>query len=353
MKAVFAVAVLCCVLLAEAKKDYSIKIKSKVPGNPTVLELKSGSDAGDDMVNYHFTNDGTGALRLTSQQGADGKQAPVLTIQGKPTVASFLEVAAANSTSNVSEAAPVTAPVETSSADPADRSEQEEKDENAALPVKQGGTSTSVNGRMKVMGKGGKSTSLMTTSAHTVGGTAQWVLLEMDDFSEIKDWVRSNGKKIQEGVSCSQGGDDGSADNFLGPRFGPSADCQGSFFSASKTFTLPEHTEVMVTGRYHFIDQWTGSMHGFAKVDGVKRWVKQYEYCTKMFSAFCREYSISVCGDERYPEKLSEKFAFSWPHTKSTLKLEVGMDTMSGTPPTCTQVKSWGVDDIAIWIKRA
>ena len=184
MKAVFAVAVLCCVLLAEAKKDYSIKIKSKVPGSPTVLEvsnsacmlcawlrcllhaatlclaaffalsyvltnmrldalvcsivsfstfylqLKSGSDAGDDMVNYHFTNDGTGALRLTSQQGADGKQAPVLTIQGKPTVASFLEVAAANSTSNVSEAAPVTAPVETSSADPADRSEQEEKVRN-------------------------------------------------------------------------------------------------------------------------------------------------------------------------------------------------------------------------------
>lgn len=108
----------------------------------------------------------------------------------------------------------------------------------------------------------------------------------------------------------------------------------------------------MVTGRYHFIDQWTGTMHGFASTDGVKRWVRQYEYCTKMFSAFCREYSISVCGDERFPEKLSEKFSFSYPHTKTTLKLDVGMDTLTANAPTCTQVKSWGVDDIQIWIKR-
>lgn len=84
----------------------------------------------------------------------------------------------------------------------------------------------------------------MTTTAHSVAGVAQWVLLTHEDFSEVKDWVKPNGKKIQEGVTCFQGGDDGNADAFLGPRFGPSADCGNSFFSASKTFTLPEHTEV-------------------------------------------------------------------------------------------------------------
>jgi len=367
MRGAFALAALACLAasVAAGKKDYSIKIKNKVVGSPTVLELKSGSDAADPeaVVNYQFTNDGAGRLVLTSQIGVDAKKAPALVFVGKPPAASFLELSEPGNATNASITSSVPAgdanvsakvfEKEEPTADPADRSEQDEKDENAALPPVQGGTKTAVQGKMRVMGKGGKSSSLMTTSAFSVAGASQWVLLSHEDFGEIKDWVRPNGKKVQEGVTCFQGGDDGAADNFLGPRFGPSADCQQSFFSASKTYTLPAHTEVMITGRYHFIDQWTGTMHGFAKTDGVKRWVKQYEYCTKMFSAFCREYSISVCGDERYPEKLSERFSFSFPHTKASLKLEVGMDTMTGNAPTCTQVKSWGVDDIQVWIKRA
>jgi len=343
-------ALACAALaVAAAKKDYSIKIKAKTVGTPTVLELKSGSDASEDqMVNYQFTNDAKGRMTLT-QLGGTGKMTPVMTIVGKPTAASFLQVEAGD---NATTAAKNETAEPAPAADSADDTAQAEKDESNALPPLEGGSKTVINGKCKVAGKGGKETKLMTTTAHSVAGVAQWVLLTHEDFSEVKDWVKPNGKKIQEGVTCFQGGDDGNADAFLGPRFGPSADCGNSFFSASKTFTLPEHTEVMVTGRYHFIDQWTGTMHGFASTDGVKRWVRQYEYCTKMFSAFCREYSISVCGDERFPEKLSEKFSFSYPHTKTTLKLDVGMDTLTANAPTCTQVKSWGVDDIQIWIKR-
>jgi hypothetical protein len=122
------------------------------------------------------------------------------------------------------------------------------QDEAAALPPLEGGSKTIINGKCKVAGKAGKETKILTTAAHTVGGVSQWVLLTHEDFSEVKDWVKPNGKKIQEGVTCFQGGDDANADAFLGPRFGPSADCGNSFFSASKTFTLPEHTEVRLRG---------------------------------------------------------------------------------------------------------
>lgn len=95
-----------------------------LPSLPDVLQLKSGSDASEDqMVNYQFTNDAKGRMTLT-QLGGTGKMTPVMTIVGKPTAASFLQVEAGD---NATTAAKNETAEPAPAADSADDTAQAEK----------------------------------------------------------------------------------------------------------------------------------------------------------------------------------------------------------------------------------
>jgi hypothetical protein len=222
----------------------------------------------------------------------------------------------------------------------------------AKLPSVVGGTAFTVAGPTKVSTATPGASAVKARGSYTVAGRKQWRMVSSDDMAEIQGWTKKSGQKILEPVTCSSGGGDAGADAFLGPRFGTGSDCNSAFFAAQKTYNLPPHTQVRVTGRYHFIDSWSNDTYvGYAKVGERTAWSHQYNYCHKLFTAFCREYSISVCGDDRYPEKLSHHFDFTLSHTEPTMALEMGMDSLQGNPLTCTQIRSWGVDDVEIFVR--
>jgi len=337
-----------------AKADSTLKVKASA-GKPTTLEFATGQDSSDadKKASFAFTNNGKGALSMTAKFG-DAQAAPVFTITGQATgafleeesVGSFMEVTAANTTEVSPQVNNASAPNSAAVA------AKEEMASAAKLPAVVGGTAFTVAGPTKVTTATPGASAVKARGSYTVAGRKQWRMVSSDDMAEIQGWTKKNGQKILEPVTCSSGGADAGADAFLGPRFGTGSDCNSAFFSALKTYNLPPHTQVRVTGRYHFIDSWSNDTYvGYAKVGDRTAWSHQYNYCHKLFTAFCREYSISVCGDDRYPEKLSHHFDFTLSHTEPSLALEMGMDSLQGNPLTCTQIRSWGVDDVEIYVR--
>merc|ERR1711871_230866 len=330
-----------------AKADSTLKVKGAA-GKPTSLEFATGMDSSDaeKKASYSFTNSGKGSLAFTAKFG-DAAAMPIFTLTGQAASASFLEDSAFPA---FLEADNVTGNQTSTKSTSADA-----KDEQAAsskLPAVVGGTAFTVAGATKVASENPGASSVKARGSYTVAGRRQWRMVASDDMAELAGWTKKSGQKILEPVTCSSGADDASADAFLGPRFGTGSDCNSAFFAAQKTYQLPAHTQVRVTGRYHFIDSWSNDTFvGYAKVGERTAWQYQYNYCKKLFTAFCREYSISVCGDERYPEKLSHAFDFTLSHTEPSMTLEMGMDSLQGNPLTCTQIRSWGVDDVEVYVR--
>jgi len=336
-----------------AKADSTLKVKAAA-GKPTTLEFATGMDSADaeKKGSYSFTNNAKGSLAFTAKLG-DSASVPVFTITGQASTASFLEEDASTmflEAANMTEL-PGNGSSSTLSAAAAAK---EEAAASSKLPAVVGGTAFTVVGATKVSNPAAAgSASVKARGVYTVAGRKQWRMVASDDMAEITGWTKKGGQKILEPVTCSSGSaEDAGADAFLGPRFGTGSDCNAAFFSAQKTYELPTHTQVRVTGRYHFIDSWSNDTYvAYAKVGERTAWSYQYNYCHKLFTAFCREYSISVCGDDRYPEKLSHRFDFTLSHSAPSLQLEMGMDSLTGGALSCTQIRSWGIDDVEVFVR--
>eukprot|EP00371_Babesia_bovis_P002354 XP_001611001.1 hypothetical protein [Babesia bovis T2Bo] len=150
------------------------------------------------------------------------------------------------------------------------------------------------------------------------GDVKQWTLREIDLFGprESNNWMPGNIS------TCGRSGD-----YFLG---GP---CQLSNGRVHRYyFNLPEHTEVRLTGRIHFFDQWEES----------------HNWCPSLSNTECIKYGIDSCGQE-YPDRLSPPkvhFDVFKHHTRESMALEINSN-IEGNP--CEA--SWGIDDIALYLR--
>ena len=108
---------------------------------------------------------------------------------------------------------------------------------------------------------------------------------------------------------------------------------------AEKIFAgLPQHTEVRVKARFHFLDQWSSGDTAFALVDGEYVWVDTPGSNTGR---------INVCGSAHPEAALSQLMDIVVSHSGDTLALNFG--AMMTNKDACQQ--SWGVDDVEIYVK--
>ncbi|GBE60265.1 membrane protein, putative [Babesia ovata] len=123
----------------------------------------------------------------------------------------------------------------------------------------------------------------------TSGDVGQWVLWNIDMFdpSKISPWMPGHIS------SCGR-----SVDFFLG---GP---CKLSRGRVNRFyFGIPQHSEIRLTGRVHFFDQWNGETLSL-KVDKDVVWSQPHNWCPTLSNADCVRYGIDSCGQE-YPDRIS------------------------------------------------
>merc|ERR1711959_41369 len=167
------------------------------------------------------------------------------------------------------------------------------------------------------------STDTVAASFLEIGGAKQWALVYHEDFDEkVSGWTPV---KVS---SC------GSDDKFLGGHCNFAAD------TASKTFrNLPAHTQVRMTARFHFLDQWDGEQ-AYASLDGKNVWADS----TKAH----RGEGVNMCGASHPERKFSAPIDVTIPHTGGAVEVKFGT-SMAADVDACQQ--SWGVDDVTIYVK--
>ncbi|GIX62661.1 uncharacterized protein BcabD6B2_20960 [Babesia caballi] len=182
----------------------------------------------------------------------------------------------------------------------------------------------------------------LTVNAVTSGDTNQWILWKLDTFNPnvVSAWMPGHLS------TCGRSGD-----FFLG---GP---CKLSKGRVNRFYVgIPTHSEIRVTGRVHFFDQWNGKVsYGThyvdagetlsLKVDDATVWSQSYNWCPTVGDAECVKYGIDSCGQE-YPDRLSVYYDVSLPHSAGSVALE-----LTSTLDTDPCEASWGVDDVAVYIR--
>eukprot|EP00753_Platysulcus_tardus_P010906 PLAT3142.1.p2 GENE.PLAT3142.1~~PLAT3142.1.p2 ORF type:complete len:294 (-),score=119.95 PLAT3142.1:255-1136(-) len=179
-----------------------------------------------------------------------------------------------------------------------------------------------VQGDLQLAAPGSASASFLAMDV-TLDGVRQWRLLSHDDFQTGAPGWSMDGTSL-----C------GSPDRFLG---GP---CVASAASSEKMFSsLPPHSQIRLTARFHFIDSWAGET-GFAQMDG------RYVWADSCGAAASPTTSMNLCGSDAPERRLSVPIDVTLPHTEETVKVAFG-STLTGD--ACQQ--SWGVDDVAIYVR--
>merc|ERR1711998_298817 len=92
----------------------------------------------------------------------------------------------------------------------------------------------------------------------------------------------------------------------------------------SKTYYLPKHSEVKVTARYSFVDNWDDDT-GYMKTDNQVVWTEEYTWCPQFFTFVCPK-GHNACGSEFYPDKLSRLLVSPF------LILRILLRSLSGPP---------------------
>jgi len=140
----------------------------------------------------------------------------------------------------------------------------------------------------------------------------------------------------------------GGAGNILG---GP---CQTSYHTVEKVYSgLPNHAEIQITARVHFIDNWDDDTM-WLKVgqpgtvsSSAPAWAEEYTWCPQFFTFMC-SHGVSVCGKGHYPDRMSRLVTVTMQHTTPDLALQFGTDMKTETPP-CEA--SYGVSQITIEVR--
>jgi hypothetical protein len=158
-----------------------------------------------------------------------------------------------------------------------------------------------------------------------LGGVKQWRLVRHEHFDQ-----GAEGWSLLQTSSCA------GRDSFLGGH------CHIGAGEVSKTFDkLPPHSQVRVTGRYHFIDNWQGET-AFLKLGEKYAWS---EHTSKNPDSL----GIHMCGSEQYPErKMSTPIDVTMPHSDSFLQVAFG-STGDAKQDPCE--RSFGVDDVMVYVR--
>ena len=147
----------------------------------------------------------------------------------------------------------------------------------------------------------------------------------------------------------------GSSDEFLGGH------CVLSNGPARKVFSqLPAHTQLRVTARYHFIDNWRGET-AFAQVDSKFVWTSVHRGAAAAAAPAGGAVGIQMCGSEQFLEsRLSAPIDVSVPHTASTVSIAFGAHSAASATGAVRSLaderqnaceRSFGVDDVSIYIR--
>ncbi|XP_954033.1 uncharacterized protein TA06810 [Theileria annulata] len=172
----------------------------------------------------------------------------------------------------------------------------------------------------------------LKTTTMTSLSVKQWVLWEVDrfNFKDEMNWISGTVN------TCGN-----SKDSFLG---GPCVLGPGGV----KRFYnhIPEHTEIKITGRVHFFDEWNGESV-FLKVNDKILWSQWHNWCPTIPDSACMKFGIDVCGIE-YPDRLSVYLEVSMVNSDSSVALEF-FSNLSKERNPCDV--SWGIDDIVLHIR--
>merc|ERR1711965_99863 len=162
-----------------------------------------------------------------------------------------------------------------------------------------------------------------------------WLSVRMDTFNNGTD-----GWKILPAALTGENADSedletskcGGLGELLG---GP---CGTSYHTIEKTYSdLPNHAEVQITARVHFIDNWDDDTLWMKAglpgqtTDSPPVWAEEYTWCPQFFTFMCKG-GVSACGKSHYPDKLSRLITISMEHTNPDLTLQFGTTLRLGTP---------------------
>jgi len=184
-----------------------------------------------------------------------------------------------------------------------------------------------------------------------VSGVKQWALVRQEHFQTTPEgWTLVDGEAVTATTHCGIGAVL-ITDSFLGGH------CQLANGPVQKTFgALPPHSQVRLTARYHFIDQWSGET-AFAQMDGQYVWTQSHAVQSSSLSPR----GIQLCGSALYPEtRLSSPIDVALPHSGDSLRIAFGAHSAnSGSDAqrslsaeqslACT--RSFGVDDVAVYVR--
>merc|ERR1712226_301411 len=178
-----------------------------------------------------------------------------------------------------------------------------------------------------------------------------WLAVAVDTFSNGTDgWsiipvaVNDDSADVADLVTTQCGG----VGKVLG---GP---CQTSYHTVEKVYkNLPNHAEIQVTARVHFIDNWDddtmwlkvgqpGLVGSTAPV-----WAEEYTWCPQFFTFMC-QHGVSVCGKGHYPDKMSRLVTVTMQHTSPDVALQFGTDMKTDTPACET---SFAVSQVSIEVR--
>lgn len=165
-------------------------------------------------------------------------------------------------------------------------------------------------------------------------GNVEWMLWNLDTFDVgSREWTNPLTS------TCGL-----SSDIFLGGhcKYGGGAQTQ-------KTFkTLPPHTMARVTARVHFLDKWLGETL-ILTLDDKPVWTRSYKWCDQVITSQCLKHGVDACG-KSFPDRLSLLLTVDVPHTKEAATLKFS-STLPAERDPCDV--SWGIDDVAIYLKLA
>eukprot|EP00164_Ancoracysta_twista_P004465 GFYU01006023.1.p1 GENE.GFYU01006023.1~~GFYU01006023.1.p1 ORF type:complete len:550 (-),score=195.81 GFYU01006023.1:138-1787(-) len=149
----------------------------------------------------------------------------------------------------------------------------------------------------------------------------QWQLVAFDSFDETHS-AKSGWSPEPQFSTCGN-----PRDHFM------SGSPQSKF---EKMFeNLPPHSQLKMTARYHFIDQWDGEV-AFAQLNGETQWMEPLK---------SKAHGLNVCGSQ-YPEsKLSAPVEAVIPHSENSVRVGFG----STLPAEANG--AWGVDDVMVYVR--
>jgi len=178
-----------------------------------------------------------------------------------------------------------------------------------------------------------------------------WLAARADTFSNGTDGWRivpvavSDGESDNEDLTTTACGGVGQV---LGGH------CATSYHTIEKTYTnLPNHAEVQITARIHFLDNWDDdTMWMKMGLPGTVEqsppvWAEEYTWCPQFFTFMCNA-GVSTCGQEHYPDKMSRLVTVAMDHSAQDLQVQFGTNIREGTP-ACEV--SYGISHITVEVR--